>query len=290
MPNGGGTSTFNGCAALPETHSTFGQLSQIHLMTNNTRNSHNNTATPITTTGNYHSQQDMRKIMNGGKLNSLPRQRLEQESCLTQNHIYSQPIVVGSNGTAGAMQYAAQNNKYNTADRHIRLTQDHFNHNNAKYAKVYGHGAANSDSADSDYLYNNSHYSLPLDHNNLSTKPRSQPDIDNEDEASPARSPPPPTPPPPALPLRNGICNTTGRSSTRSVLSGHNLNNNVATLHNNNLNTNIPNNNSHNHSGKNGIGSSKGGSAANGSIVNNNSNNNQQLNGWTGSLRHQYPH
>ncbi|KAH8305781.1 hypothetical protein KR059_010632 [Drosophila kikkawai] len=67
--------------------------------------------------------------------------------------------------------------------------------------------------AEPGYIHNNSHYSLPLDH-----------------DLPPS---PTPTPPPPALPLRNGVGmalihgNTTGRRS-------FNNNNNVATLSNNN--------------------------------------------------------
>uniref|UniRef100_T1P8H4 Mitochondrial fission regulator n=1 Tax=Musca domestica TaxID=7370 RepID=T1P8H4_MUSDO len=224
---------YNGCGPLPDNQNSFvNQLNQIPFMTNNTPRPYN-----------YQSQQDMRKLVNNknSTITSLPRHgqtaNWQQESSLTQNHIYSQPI------TANGVAYVTP--KFNTTDRHIRLTQDHFNHNNSlKYPQQYSHNGSNAlDDEDGDYLHNNSHYSLPVDHNN---------------DASPtSESPIPPTPPPPALPLRNGSCNTTGRRSTFSSLNGnsqqqqHNhINNNnnssVATLHkittlhnnnNNNINT-----------------------------------------------------
>lgn len=208
-------------------------------MTNNTRNPYN-----------YQSQQDMRKVANGKNPNitSLPRHRengwssQQQESSLTQNHIYSQPI------TPNGLNYATP--KYNTTDRHIRLSQDHFNHNNSlKYPQQY---SQNLDAGD--YLHNNSHYSLPVDHNN--------------DASPPSESPIPPTPPPPALPLRNGSCNTTGRRSTFSSLNGNPQQNKQQQQHNH-----INNNN-------------------NSSVATlhkvNTLNNNNNINNHTGSLRHQY--
>lgn len=234
---------YNGCVPLPDnpasnTTTFVNQLNQIKYMTNNAR-----------TPNNYHSQQDMRKLANGKSSNitSLPRhasnctkqqQQHQQESSLTNNHIYSQPIQPNGVGS-----FINTTPKFNTADRHIvRLTQDHFNHNNStalKYPKIY------SQTLDGDYLHNNSHYSLPLDHS-----------IPSDDQnASPSRSPTPPTPPPPALPLRNGSCNTTGRRSTLSALNGNGVinNNNTnthsgASLHKNNA-LNINNNNNNNHTG-----------------------------------------
>uniref|UniRef100_A0A1I8PTB8 Uncharacterized protein n=1 Tax=Stomoxys calcitrans TaxID=35570 RepID=A0A1I8PTB8_STOCA len=238
VPNG--STMYNGCGPLPDNQNSFlTQMQQIPFMTNNTRSPYN-----------YQSQQDMRKLTNGKNPNitSLPRYRAQQqqqlpsqqqESSLIQNHIYSQPITPNS----GVVTYATP--KYNTTERHIRLTQDHFNHNNSlKYPQQY------AQTLDGDYLHTNSHYSLPVDHNN--------------DASPPSESPIPPTPPPPALPLRNGSCNTTGRRSTFSSLNGnsqqmqHNhLNNNnnssVATLHK-------------------------------ATTLNNNNN----INNQTGSLRHQY--
>lgn len=207
-------------------------------MTNNTRNPNN-----------YHSQQDMRKLSNNKNPNmaSLPRQannwQQQQESSLTQNHIYSQPLVPNGVGS-----FLSSTPKFNTTDRHIRLTQDHFNHNQTpvtaalqlKYPQLY------PQSLDGDYLHNNSHYALPVDH---SLPERDDDDHHHDDHnASPtSSSPTPPTPPPPALPLRNGSCNTTGRRSTLSSLNGNALNNNnnnsVATLQKNKtLNNNINNN------------------------------------------------
>lgn len=209
-------------------------------MTNNSR---------TTPTSNYHSQQDMRKLANGKNSNitSLPRhtsnckqqqqQQQQQESCLTNNHIYSQPIVPNGVGA-----YINTTPKFNTTERHIRLTQDHFNHN--KYPKLY------SQTLDGDYLHNNSHYSLPIDHS-----------IQNVDDpnASPSQSPTPPTPPPPALPLRNGSCNTTGRRSNGNATNNNNNSSLTAAIHKNNtLN------------------------------LNNNNNINNNINNHTGSLRHQY--
>ncbi|TDG45360.1 hypothetical protein AWZ03_008218 [Drosophila navojoa] len=157
------------------------------------------TAAATTTPRSHHSQQDMRLLANcggvgGGKalgLNaSLPRHMAARQCGVQESTLshYSQPL---ANGHAG-----------------IRLTQDHFNHNGAVYAKPC------DAMADAGYIHNNSHYSLPLDH-----------------DMPPS---PTPTPPPPALPLRNGMGmalvhgNTTGRRSFNAN------NNNVATLSNNN--------------------------------------------------------
>lgn len=152
-------------------------------------------AAATTTPRSHHSQQDMRLLANGGGkalgLNaSLPRHMAVRQCGVQESTLshYSQPL---ANGHAG-----------------IRLTQDHFNHNGAVYAKPC------DAMADAGYIHNNSHYSLPLDH-----------------DMPPS---PTPTPPPPALPLRNGMGmalvhgNTTGRRSFNAN------NNNVATLSNNN--------------------------------------------------------
>lgn len=179
-------------SAVDQASSSFAQLSHIHYMTNNGAP---RAQTPKTI---HHSQQDMRLLAsNGGKtLNvaSLPRHRqtaaVVQESTLSH---YSQPLANG-----------------------IRLTQDHFNHNQPNH----GYGGVYAKPCDAmtepGYIHNNSHYSLPLDH-----------------DLPPS---PTPTPPPPALPLRNGVGmalihgNTTGRRSFNSSIN----NNNVATLSNNN--------------------------------------------------------
>lgn len=184
-----------------DAHAPFAQLSHIHYMTNNPQSGAATAA--ATTPRSHHSQQDMRLLANGkpglGLNASLPRLMHVQESTLSH---YSQPL---ANGHAG-----------------IRLTQDHFNHNGAVYAKP-----CDAMIADAGYIHNNSHYSLPLDH-----------------DMPPS---PTPTPPPPALPLRNGMTglamvhgNTTGRRSFNSN------NNNVATLSNNNHNGNCNINNNNN--------------------------------------------
>jgi len=210
--------------------SPFAQLSHIHYMTNNPQTL---TQTQIptqlgaTTPRSHHSQQDMRLLANGGGkvlgLNaSLPRHMAARQCGVQESTLshYSQPL---ANGHAG-----------------IRLTQDHFNHNGggAVYAKPC------DAMADAGYIHNNSHYSLPLDH-----------------DMPPS---PTPTPPPPALPLRNGMGmalvhgNTTGRRSFNS----NSNNNNVATLSNNNHN---------------GIGGGVGGGGGGVVLVNGNINNNGSL-------------
>ncbi|KAH8386059.1 hypothetical protein KR200_008345 [Drosophila serrata] len=202
MRGRGGASTASGAvqqlqvpSAVDQASNSFAQLSHIHYMTNNGAQS----------SKMHHSQQDMRLLAcNGGKsfnATSLPRHRPPpaqvqvqvQESTLSH---YSQPVANG-----------------------IRLTQDHFNHNQHPTASNQSHhyGGVYAKPCDAmaepGYIHNNSHYSLPLDH-----------------DLPPS---PTPTPPPPALPLRNGVGmalihgNTTGRRS-------FNNNNNVATLSNNN--------------------------------------------------------
>ncbi|KAL7734326.1 hypothetical protein ACLKA6_010663 [Drosophila palustris] len=215
---GGAPSSHNGPSPLPtsattlqqlqvpsavDAHAPFAQLSHIHYMTNNPQ-TQNLTQSGATTPRSHHSQQDMRLLANGGGkvlgLNaSLPRHMAARQCGVQESTLshYSQPL---ANGHVG-----------------IRLNQDHFNHNG-----VNGGGAVYAKPcdamADAGYIHNNSHYSLPLDH-----------------DMPPS---PTPTPPPPALPLRNGMGmalvhgNTTGRRS----FNGNSNNNNVATLSNNNHN------------------------------------------------------
>lgn len=145
----------------PNDNSSFVQLSQIHLMTNNAKN----------------------------KLAS------PQDNCNgpNQNH-YSQPLPIVHNGKSA------------TTDRHIRLNQDHFNHNH--------YGSGKNHTMDPNYIHNNSHYSLPIDHD----------------------APPPsptPTPPPPALPMRNGSIGMIHSSNTTGRRSFSNNNNNI--MNNNSL-------------------------------------------------------
>uniref|UniRef100_A0A1A9WN42 Uncharacterized protein n=1 Tax=Glossina brevipalpis TaxID=37001 RepID=A0A1A9WN42_9MUSC len=199
-----------------------------------TNNSHCLTAS----SSSYFSQQDMRKALHGKSqtMSSLPRHvgnrnhHQQQESSLTQNHIYTQPL----NPCGGLLPNNHYNScKANTTERHVRLTQDHFNHNNMTLHYKHnnnklsgGSGALSINHAhtlDASYLHHNdSHYSLPVDHSlsNCYTSPPSTPT---------------PTPSPPALPLRNGSCSTTGRHSSSSHLNGSNNNNNNS----NNIN-NVP--------------------------------------------------
>ncbi|EDV97936.1 GH17153 [Drosophila grimshawi] len=187
-----------------DAHAPFAQLSHIHYMTNNPLTTASSAAssaaaastTATTTPRSHHSQQDMRLLANGKALGlnaSLPRHMAGRQCGVQESTLshYSQPVG-------------------------IRLTQDHFNHNGGVYAKPC------DAMTDPGYIHNNSHYSLPLDH-----------------DMPPS---PTPTPPPPALPLRNGLGmalvhgNTTGRRSFNSSSSNSNNNNNVATLSNNNHN------------------------------------------------------
>jgi len=148
---------------------------------------------------------------NGGKpLNatSLPRHRppVVQESTLSH---YSQPLANG-----------------------IRLTQDHFNHNQNQGHHYGGVYAKPCDAmSEPGYIHNNSHYSLPLDH-----------------DLPPS---PTPTPPPPALPLRNGVGMALIHGNTTGRRSFNNNNNNVSTLSNNN------------HHGGGGVGVAVGGTVGN---------------------------
>lgn len=167
-------------ALLNDNQSPFVQLSQIHRMANNDQ-----------APSEYQSQQNMRSKLANGKpstISSLPRQHNNSSQAESSLSHYSQPL---ENGVG---PYALH--KSATSERHIRLTQDHFNHN--------GGGT----DAIPDYIHNNSHYSLPLDH-----------------DMPPS---PTPTPPPPALPMRNGSCNTNGRRSfSNNNLGGKNNNNNT---------------------------------------------------------------
>uniref|UniRef100_A0A1B0AIA0 LRRCT domain-containing protein n=1 Tax=Glossina pallidipes TaxID=7398 RepID=A0A1B0AIA0_GLOPL len=233
----------NGCGPVPDNQSPFMQLEQIQVMSNN---SHCFTAA----SSSYFSQQDMRKSLQGKShtMSSLPRHagnrnhHQQQESSLTHNHVYTQPLNPCS-GLIANSHYSSC--KANTTERHVRLTQDHFNHNNTTLHHKYnnnkqgsggggggagagggGGGGAlsinHTHTLDANYLHHNdSHYSLPVDHNlsNCYTSPPSTPT---------------PTPPPPALPMRNGICSTTGRHTSSSSNNNNNNNsnntNNMATL------------------------------------------------------------
>ncbi|XP_020817386.1 insulin-like growth factor-binding protein complex acid labile subunit [Drosophila serrata] len=74
----------------------------------------------------------------------------------------------------------------------LRLTQEHF-----KQREMYDQeqlGGGGSEILDPNYIYSNTHYSMPLEQMGRSKTPT-------------------PPPVPPALPLRNGLCATTGRRS-----------------------------------------------------------------------------
>jgi len=70
----------------------------------------------------------------------------------------------------------------------LRLTQEHF-----KQREMYEQEMG-SEMLDHNYIYSNTHYSMPLEQLGRSKTPT-------------------PPPMPPALPLRNGLCATTGRRS-----------------------------------------------------------------------------
>uniref|UniRef100_W8AK17 Uncharacterized protein n=1 Tax=Ceratitis capitata TaxID=7213 RepID=W8AK17_CERCA len=149
------------------------------------------------------------KLPNGGKappppphahaMSSLPRfgsarrdahsANERAESSLSHEPPYSQHLANQANQSSGAPQRGTA-----TADRYIRLTQDHFNHNHGPYGSISSNKHANTlngerspRESECNYIHNNSHYSLPLDHA-LNGGPTT----------------PTPTPPPPALPIRNG--------------------------------------------------------------------------------------
>lgn len=110
-----------------------------------------------------------------------------------------------------------------TADRYIRLTQDHFNHNHGPHGSIGRKHANNTLSgerspreSESNYIHNNSHYSLPLDH-----------------ALSAATPTPTPTPPPPALPMRNGqVINNSNNTAVQRVpaYNNNNCSNGYATI------------------------------------------------------------
>ncbi|XP_016994846.2 leucine-rich repeat and immunoglobulin-like domain containing-NOGO receptor-interacting protein 4 [Drosophila takahashii] len=71
----------------------------------------------------------------------------------------------------------------------LRLTQEHF-----KQRELYDQEMMGGEILDHNYIYSNTHYSMPLEQLGRSKTPT-------------------PPPMPPALPLRNGLCATTGRRS-----------------------------------------------------------------------------
>lgn len=79
----------------------------------------------------------------------------------------------------------------------LRLTQEHF-----KQREMYEPEVGNGEILDANYIYSNTHYSVPLEQLGRSKTPT-------------------PPPLPPALPLRNGLCATTGRRSFQQKSSQH---------------------------------------------------------------------
>ncbi|XP_011189292.1 uncharacterized protein DDB_G0283357-like [Zeugodacus cucurbitae] len=123
------------------------------------------------------------------------------ESTLSHEPPYSQHLA-NQNGQRAA-----------TADRYLRLTQDHFNHNHGPYGSIGSNKHANTLSgerspreSECNYIHNNSHYSLPLDHALSAVTPT-------------------PTPPPPALPVRNGQLMHNGNSNGGQRVQAYNNNN-----------------------------------------------------------------
>ncbi|XP_039964126.1 AP-1 complex subunit gamma-like [Bactrocera tryoni] len=113
-----------------------------------------------------------------GSARREPKINERAESSLSHEPPYSQHLA-NQNGQ-----------RTTTADRYLRLTQDHFNHNHGPYGSIGSNKHPNTLSgerspreSECNYIHNNSHYSLPLDH---------------------ALNAVTPTPTPPALPLRNG--------------------------------------------------------------------------------------
>lgn len=159
--------------------SSFVQLSQIHLTTNSARApSHRSTIGAIRT--------------------------------LHHHSYYSKSL-------ASEIYDSHSSSKKLTTDRHIQLSQDHFNQNfELDMQHTFG-----LQIHEPGYMHNNSHYSLPIDHD-LSPIPTT-------------------TPPPPALPVRNNSCKTSTKSNTvEQRLFNYSIQN---YSDKNNINNNFENNN-----------------------------------------------
>ncbi|XP_067643707.1 uncharacterized protein [Eurosta solidaginis] len=145
----------------------------------------------------------------------------QAESSLTHEPPYSQHLANQNRQRVGTTT---------TADRYaLRLTQDHFNQNhgpygsigrNNKHANTLSGGERSLREFEGNYIHNNSHYSLPLDH-----------------ALSSDTSTPTPTPTPPALPMRNGqimhqISNNTTTLQHIPAYNNNNCGNGYATIGN----------------------------------------------------------
>lgn len=90
------------------------------------------------------------------------------------------------------------------APQQLRITHEHFKQQQQHLEpRDFDHDAANSEIMDPNYIYSNAHYSVPLEQLGRSKTPT-------------------PPPLPPALPLRNGLCATTGRRSFQHKASSTN--------------------------------------------------------------------
>ncbi|XP_037939994.1 insulin-like growth factor-binding protein complex acid labile subunit [Teleopsis dalmanni] len=137
------------------------------------------------------------------KLNHYTKPQFMSSTAAVGDSCYSYADVPLVHSVAGNEQRQTQ----------LRLTQDHFNQQ-LRYDSTQDYNKEiNNDVLDSNYIYGNTHYSMPLE------------------QAMRSKTPTPP-PLPPALPLRNGLHNTTGRHSFQAVQNKNNNNKNHNTMRN----------------------------------------------------------
>ncbi|XP_030570398.1 leucine-rich repeats and immunoglobulin-like domains protein 1 [Drosophila novamexicana] len=140
----------------------------------------------------------------------LQQQQLQQQHPHQSklNH-YTKPQFLAATATVADSCYSYADVPMVHAPQQLRVTHEHFKQREQREPRDFEADAINGEMMDPNYIYSNAHYSLPLEQMGRNKTPT-------------------PPPVPPALPLRNGLCATTGRRSFQQKTPAHN--NNMSTM------------------------------------------------------------
>ncbi|XP_062132258.1 leucine-rich repeat neuronal protein 3 [Drosophila sulfurigaster albostrigata] len=131
------------------------------------------------------------------------QQQLPQQNQQKLNH-YTKPQFLSATATvADSSCYSYADVPMVHAPQQLRITHEHFKPREQREQRDFDNDATSSEMMDPNYIYSNAHYSLPLEQLGRSKTPT-------------------PPPLPPALPLRNGLCATTGRRSFQQKATHNN--------------------------------------------------------------------
>ncbi|XP_001353591.4 leucine-rich repeat-containing protein 15 [Drosophila pseudoobscura] len=140
-----------------------------------------------------------------------PQQHQHQSGVQSKLNHYTKPQFLSATAAVGdscysyadvPMVHAAPLGAAPQLQPQLRLTHEHFKHRVDGTGEHYDN-EVNSEILDPNYIYSNAHYSMPLEQMGRSKTPT-------------------PPPMPPALPLRNGLCATTGRRSFQQKSANNN--------------------------------------------------------------------